>query len=371
MELFSVSYTSVSVLSIIEPDSSKGIFLEIGDIPTEWLKYHYDVISNNSIYNKNNASGLGTNTYKTMKALTDIVKFDIDNTSKRLGELADSVTIKEAIIAVPYSTAVSTEDATLTNYRQQSKTFFSIDRKKIDACLDSAIGSETGDSLGFAGESIRKLVQKMQRYNLPPQFDFINNLAVVPMAMYIFEFEYTFDKDDLSYIWQNLAPRNYQKITKTFASVAHPLAANELLEAEDILNENTRWMVFKVKQRSQVGYEDQITSQAGESANKGEVFDNPTKKSSTYPIEFNWPYDYVSFVESIKFDTEVLYRHPTKQLSKGTLTAENFNKQAERGEPNVQGTTATSRTAEGTPRGTAGPATRAGGRGGTRGGGNY
>jgi hypothetical protein len=310
-----------------------------------------------------------------MKALTDIVKFDIDNTSKRLGELADSVTIKEAIVAVPYSTAVSTEDATLTNYRQQSKTFFSIDRKKIDACLDSAIGSATGDSLDFAGESIRKLVQKMQRYNLPPQFDFINNLAIDPMAMYIFEFEYTFDKDDLSYIWQNLAPRNYQKITKTFASVAHPLAANELLEAEDILGENTRWMVFKVKQRSQVGYEDQITSQAGESANKGEVFDNPTKKSSTYPIEFNWPYDYVSFVESIKFDTEVLYRGSTEQLSKGKLSAENLNQQTMRGEPKVGGSerSGPTRTATTTGRGTSRGGGRTGGRGGGGGGGrgNY
>jgi len=119
-------------------------------------------------------------------------------------------------------------------------------------------------------------------------------------------------------------------------------------------------MVFKVKQRSLVSYEDQITSQAGESANKGEVFDNPTKKSNTYPIEFNWPYDYVSFVESIKFDTEVLYQGSTKQLSKGKLSAGNFNQQAKNGQSSVM--TAT----------TAAP-TRTTDRGGGRGGGqgNY
>ena len=32
--------------------------------------------------------------------------------------------------------------------------------------------------------------------------------------MYFFEFEYELDKDDLSYIWQNIAPRNYKKDEK-------------------------------------------------------------------------------------------------------------------------------------------------------------
>ena len=29
-----------------------------------------------------------------------------------------------------------------------------------------------------------------------------------------------------------------------------------------------------------------------------------------YPISFNWPYDYVSFVELVKFEVEVLYENP-------------------------------------------------------------
>ena len=28
-----------------------GVFMEMGDIPTQWLKYHYDVNSTGSIYN--------------------------------------------------------------------------------------------------------------------------------------------------------------------------------------------------------------------------------------------------------------------------------------------------------------------------------
>ena len=84
---------------------------------------------------------------------------------------------------------------------------------------------------------------------LPPQFDFLNNENVDPMVMYMFEFEYELDRDDLSYIWQNLAPRNYEKITLKAQSVSHQLLNTELLEEDNIMeNDNLRWMVFKVKQ---------------------------------------------------------------------------------------------------------------------------
>jgi hypothetical protein len=147
------------------------------------------------------------------------------------------------------------------------------------------------------------MLDNMSRYVLPPQFDFVNNKKIDPMVMYFFEFEYRFDKDDLSYIWQNLAPRNYKKITKEMSSTSHTLANNELLSREDIMVDGVRWMVFKVKQRSQVEYGDLIPSQAGQST---KAIDNPAKE--TFPVKFNWPYDYVSFVETIKFETSVLYK---------------------------------------------------------------
>jgi hypothetical protein len=155
----------------------------------------------------------------------------------------------------------------------------------------------------------------MQNYILPPQFDFINNTNIDPMAMYFFEFEYSLDKDDLNYIWQNLAPRNYKKITKQVSSTAHTLGDNQLLSKEEAVDENTRWMVFKVKQRSQKQYEDLIVSQAGQSDTS--LFET---KTSAYNLEFNWPYDYVSFVETIKFGAEVLYKPPAEGVSDSTLT---------------------------------------------------
>ena len=302
----------------IEPDPNKGIFLEIGEIPKEWLKGHYDVISNDSIYNKEAASLIGNRMFKLIKPLTDVIKFDSKNTSVKLGQLAESRTIKEAVVAIPYQVGTVTGKV---GSSFETKKFFEIDSARVEAALSPAIGSADGDSLEYSGLSIRRMVETMQQYVLPPNFDFLNNPDINPMPIYFFEFEYRFDKDDLNYIWQNLAPRNYKKITKTVASTAHTLGDNELMTAEDIMNENTRWMVFKVKQKSQVQYEDFITAQAGQSANPSEVLSTLTTTAKltadldvdTYPIEYNWPYDYVSFVESVKFEAQVLYKNSSDE----------------------------------------------------------
>jgi hypothetical protein len=165
-----------------------------------------------------------------------------------------------------------------------------------------------GDSLEVAGESIRKMVQKMKRYVLPPQFDFINFDEIDPIVMYFFEFKYEFDKDDLSYIWQNLAPRDYKKITFQEASVAHDLMNNELLEESNLVdNPNLRWMVFKVKQKATKDYYDLIPPQI-KAARPTSNLDKPeTDKDDEY-LQFNWPYDYLSFVELVKLEADVLYK---------------------------------------------------------------
>jgi hypothetical protein len=297
---------------VIPETSDKGVFLEMGEIPVTWLKNHYDVIVNNSTYNSNgDISGLTV--YERMKPLTDVVKFSPSNSKVRLGELADKKTIKEAVVVVPYvlESVVNTDANNVSGeFASERKKFITIPEEQFTAALSESIGSLKGDSLAASGESIRKLVQKMEKYVLPPQFDFLNNRDVAPVVMYMLEFEYALDKDDLSYIWQNLAPREYQKMTFTSESVAHELLDTELLNEDDLMNENLRWMVFKVKQRSQTMYSDLMTAQAGQSAN-GELFGS----SENNNIGFNWPYDYLSFVELIKIDAEVLYHNPGDESS--------------------------------------------------------
>jgi hypothetical protein len=299
-------------------DPSTGVFLEIGDIPNDWLKYHYDVINMSSSYNNNDPAGSGSTAYLDYQSLSDLFGFSRskkkDSAKVRLGEIADKREVYEAVVAIPYIVEAN-EDYSGDQKKDaiNRKKFVSIPRQRFDAALIDREGSKDGDSLETAGESIRKMVQKMKRYVLPPQFDFINFDEIDPVVMYFFEFKYEFDKDDLSYIWQNLAPRDYKKITFQQASVSHDLMNTELLEEQNIIdNPNLRWMVFKVKQKATKDYYDLIPPQI-KAARPTTNLDKPeTDKDDEY-LQFNWPYDYLSFVELVKLEADVLYKEEPEE----------------------------------------------------------
>ena len=105
----------------------------------------------------------------------------------------------------------------------------------------------------------------------------LNNKEVDPIAMYVFEFKYEFDRDDLSYIWQNLAPRDSREIKLQQASVAHNLANNELINEKVLMNDNLRWMVFKAKQRAKNNYFEKIF--ARNESNPNQTSDTVTNTS--------------------------------------------------------------------------------------------
>ena len=290
-----------------------GVFLEMGDIPNDWLKYHYDVINEDSVYNDYNAGVSGSTAYVDYQSLTDLFGFQRsqkkDSANVRLGEIADKREVYEAVVAIPYILEANEDyENAKTDDDKNRKKFISIPRERLNSSLKGREGSKDGDSLQAAGESIRKMVQKMKRYVLPPQFDFINFGEIDPMVMYFFEFKYEFDKDDLSYIWQNLAPREYKKITFQEAKVAHDLMNNELLEESNLVdNPNLRWMVFKVKQKATKDYYDLTLPQVKAARPTSNLDKVETDKDDEY-IQFNWPYDYLSFVELVKLEADVLYK---------------------------------------------------------------
>ena len=360
----SVSQGMWHQFGIIDPDPKKGVFLEIGDIPTDWLKFHYDVVNNDTYYNDFDASNKGGRLNKRMKSLLEVVGFNKKNSRIRLGQMAEEIILREAVVAIPYileSVDNNTNNNAGGSSNTTKKSFIDIPMARYEAALAGQQGSLTGDSLEASGESIRKLVQKMNRFILPPQFDFVNNGDVDPIVMYMFEFQYKLDKDDLAYIWQNLAPRNYKRLDLVAETIAHDLGDTQLLSEKNIFdNENLRWMLFKVKQRSQANYDDLIADQAESSTTVGRMGSQgaqslttglagfggsigggsrgsgtgnsiggsaiagmsgqssnqslKTPQASTepspdgYPIAFNWPYDYISFVEMVKFDAQILFK---------------------------------------------------------------
>ena len=317
---------------VLPETPEKGIFMEMTDIPKTWLENHYEVFDYASPYNDFDTSKTYSEPVsKKMKSFASLLGFTAENSTARLGELKDKHVIKEAVVAVPYiieglqqrETQIETGGDQKDPSVQQRKKFINIPKNRVLAARKEAQGSLAGDSLSTAGASIRRLLSQMEDYILPPQFDFLNNTQIEPIVMYMFEFKYELDKDDLSYIWQNLAPRNSDKMEMKKYSVAHELMNTELLTEKNLLtSDNLRWMVFKVKQKSQTSYSDLIPAQAGQAAKLSRQF----MKRKEAPYKFNWPYDFVSIVESVKIDVEVMYKDDTS-VDKLKLSGRKLEKQ--------------------------------------------
>ncbi|HAI38075.1 MAG TPA: hypothetical protein DCM40_08120, partial [Maribacter sp.] len=307
----------------VMPRKHEGVFISVDDIPKNWLQNHYNVTYNPSTYNQNAEKGDKT-LFNKVKSLKDLVGF-VSDSKQKIGQIKQKTTLREAVVAIPYIVEASEQVETASDKNIDRKFFIEIPKQRYQAALSKNYGSAEGDSFLAAGPSISKQLQKMQRYVLPPQFDFINNSAgsVAPFVMYIFEFEYELDRDDLSYIWQNIAPRDYKKVSFQHQSVAHQLVDAEILN-EDILeeNENLRWMIFKVKQKGQEDYWSYVTNQVDKNTTTPRRL---ATNGGQYELNYNWPYDYVSFVEMIKMGVDVKFEQDTDNpLRNATLKARNI-----------------------------------------------
>ena len=168
----------------------------------------------------------------------------------------------------------------------------SSDADEANFGLTESIMQSTVKSLFPTGtdQSIIEMAEKIKdRYVFPPQFDFFRNQNARPMAMYIFDFEHTFDKNDLSYMWQNIAPKIGNEFQEASATISHPLLTKDNL-LED-LKDNVKWMVFKVKQRAKTKYNNLLVG----GNQKEDLF------------SYNWPYDYFSLIEFAKMDSTITY----------------------------------------------------------------
>ena len=264
-------------------DDNTGVFMEITDVPEAWT-----------------TGRLGLNS-KLTGSLADLCGFS--KSPQRLGDARESKEIKEAIVVVPF---VESDDG--------GRSFVSIDRNRIN----TALGDPT--ALFPAGDSIQDMVDRMQEYYLPPEFDFISDETLDPFAMYFLEFKHTLSKQDLTDIWQNLPPTIATSFEEKEVTYEHDINTQELLgnlmtitslgtgpgtsELEGITNSDTmlqalsqlRFMVFKVKQRAASIYHEQTYIRTS---------DAPATSGTS--ARFNWPYDFFSLVEfgKVNFGFEI------------------------------------------------------------------
>jgi hypothetical protein len=298
------------------PRGDEGIFLEIDD----------------PIFRPIGGVALVRPTVKD-KSLADHLGFS--KTEKKIGRVANKKVIREAVVVVPFLE------------ENGSRQFFSIDKAQIDTALNNFTSGPQADVSGepiVAGDSIRQMVDAMQRYVMPPSMDFINYPDKVdPFSMYVFEFTHELNQQDLADIWQNLPPRIARafdknapddlptsEIKKTI-EITHTLENGELLTTHP---DKLQWMVFKVKQKAQKNYFNKTitntktsipTSLSQEGLGQtlkqqsvqetdflaGGSLKGATLKDEDFLVSYNWPYDFFSLVELAKVEEDVSFGRET------------------------------------------------------------
>jgi len=198
-------------------------------------------------------------------------------------------------------------------------------QQPINSDLDDP--SEVDKNVLLAAYQLRM----MEKFIYPPSFDFEKNDYVSQnRLMYTFQFNAELSDEDLSKIWQNVMPTSAQSggtpryssiklnkekygITPDVQYLSHllhtenfPISADE---REDFIKKKVRWMLFKVKMKAQTDLSEvKINSLPGirfdnKKIDKTNIVNNID--TGKFPYSFNWPYDYFSIVELVKFDAKV------------------------------------------------------------------
>tara|TARA_R100000406_G_scaffold94874_1_gene87729 strand:- start:5288 stop:6952 length:1665 start_codon:yes stop_codon:yes gene_type:complete len=272
----------------VKPSGSDGIFLHVQDLDeTELL---------NPTMTGSLATQLGLSTLP-----------------RRLGTVAEKKKISEAIVAIPF----------FTDQNNTIKRFF-IDRRVIDVAESIADTKQAGtapiENKIQPDDSVVDMVTKMKKFVIPPHLDFITNKTVSPFAMFIFDFEVELTEKDLTDIWQNLPPTLGTSFQKTQASLPVEVfspSSRSVVENGTVVStpfslmkslpENTRWMVFKVKQRSEKNYFTKTADSSDDSRFQFnfEFGSANAEKLSVPDYSYNWPFDFFSLVELAKIDAEI------------------------------------------------------------------
>ena len=252
--------------------------------------------------------------YNTTGSLVEVCGFDTD--TKRIGRIAASKQISEAIVAIPINTDGSfvkiPKDAFLTQLKNITEKGIAIDE------------GDFGSPLQVKDTSISDMIKKMRKFVIPPHLDFLHNQDVLEdkkmgaFVMYVFEFNHTLSQQDLSNIWQNVMPDISVTAAMEESVIEHPVLTGKNFEffgtdtgtisgkgikstsEIEVFPKNLRWMVFKAKQRGKNNFDS--ISIAGEKEIGYGLKDLNSKSTSAYggnqlAFSYNWPYDFFSLVE--------------------------------------------------------------------------
>lgn len=229
---------------------------------------------------------------------------------KKVGRLAERKDISEAIVAIPYVER-PIEGVTVRNASDCNKHFIGIDleayrtQKENLEKLGIAVKSEETPEgkTQKSATTITDMIQKMRKFVVPPQMDFVRFDDIQPFVMYIFDFTSTLDKRDLINVWHGIMPEQAFRMEKDEVVISHEMNKDEFFHGDE-LPDNIRWMVFKIKQRANQNYFEVTTDSSDDNRFKFD-FQGDGKVEVVPELNFNWPYDFFSLVELSKIEVEV------------------------------------------------------------------
>jgi hypothetical protein len=283
----------------------------------------------------------------------------ISKTSK-LGKIASKKQIKEAVVAIPYylddSCNLNFFDIDQGHYETAVEHNGNLAKSAMRATINErSVASarkyierfekESSTTGTTAEANIAYQLRMMDRYIVPPVFDFRSTReeAMNPFVIYFFEFNAELDQTDLSNIWQNIYPESsestasprYSRLWSGDPSRSDVVYSSHILDSavvnklhggetqnhsnynspETFIKNEVRWMVFKCKYRAEKDYSvvqdisidpaKFFETKPGTSSEQTSITRLASRGRTNTPVSFNWPYDYFSFVELIKLESKV------------------------------------------------------------------
>jgi hypothetical protein len=185
-----------------------------------------------------------------------------------------------------------------------NKEMFNLQKTNVEKGDPAIKAGQFGSEEDLLDTSISKMIKAMKKYNIPPKLDFVN-YNKDPFVMYIFEFNHTFDQEDLSDIWQGGSPKIGRQAKRSDNEddneIVHDLGPYDFFGGQKIPSK-VRWLVFKVKQKGEKNYYNVTADSKDDDRFK---FDFKVGKREP-EYSYNWPYDFFSLVELVNIEGGVI-----------------------------------------------------------------
>lgn len=240
------------------------------------------------------------------ESLVDLCGFTAGE--KSVGSVADRKDISEAIMVVPYvDRAIKNKTIQIEN----GKHFFKLNkrelkkqRKNLDE-LGVAIDDETPST------SVSEMIEAMNKYVIPPQYNFMQYSDINPFVSYFLEFEHALSRRDLIDIWQGVMPSIAMHPETDEVEITHDIDKHNFFYNIDI-PADIKFMIFKVKQKAEWNYYN-VTTDSTDDTRFRFNFQGDGEVEVVPDYSYNWPYDYFSLVERAKVDVNFTLKTPKKE----------------------------------------------------------